>query len=572
MNARASRKTNGNGTSAHVYDDDGGAAKDDHRRRNRTLRKWANIFSFIIVFGACICCGLSISRSAASEAHANNKDYVEEMMKHKKARHNKKQEGLREGDPDRARRRSADVPLALAQKILEEKEHFYTPIFPPLPDGRRDPRSKGVRFAGGRGGQVGAHNRADFKVSNAAKTFDWEKIDTPDKVTPQVDYTKLETTYPGLLFDVPDVASDYPPLEPLKDILTRWPQDEIDAPYLPFEEKLLHFDYMDPVQREAATKFRDNNLPFKVYNVPELSAAGEKWINDDYVADSFRRSHRQRPKGKDLLNNHAGEGTDKVKSRMITGAGGHAQESNTNFFVFFVGTRWDVRTMGNPPTMDNDWDYKKWAKHARYADHLSIPWHENHYYYQSGVDRSERFAPEEDKSFISRDLPILGSAEPNFFMWNPNSNKGIQCRFGERGVTAATHYDSGKNMVAMVVGAKRYILAPPKACPKLGIETEKRHPTFRHSVLNFAHLSRLESDDITDFEKEWLRLASDSPAIDTILKAGEVLYIPSHWFHYITSLQKSAQCNTRSGVDKEGTEEFGDFETVRECIGESDEE
>jgi hypothetical protein len=82
-----------------------------------------------------------------------------------------------------------------------------------------------------------------------------------------------------------------------------------------------------------------------------------------------------------------------------------------------------------------------------------------------------------------------------------------------------------------------------------------------------------------------------------VLKAGEVLYIvsflfscwlpfllvltclvlthvavyflnkqPSHWFHYIISLQKSAQCNVRSGVDLEGSEEFGGHEDVVQCV------
>ena len=31
----------------------------------------------------------------------------------------------------------------------------------------------------------------------------------------------------------------------------------------------------------------------------------------------------------------------------------------------------------------------------------------------------------------------------------------------------------------------------------------------------------------------------------------------SFWFHYVISLQKSAQCNVRSGVNTEGTREFG---------------
>jgi hypothetical protein len=38
------------------------------------------------------------------------------------------------------------------------------------------------------------------------------------------------------------------------------------------------------------------------------------------------------------------------------------------------------------------------------------------------------------------------------------------------------------------------------------------------------------------------------------------------WFYYITSsLQKSAQCNVRLGVEKEGTDEFGGAREVREC-------
>ena len=61
-------------------------------------------------------------------------------------------------------------------------------------------------------------------------------------------------------------------------------------------------------------------------------------------------------------------------------------------------------------------------------------------------------------------------------------NKGIQCRFGMKGVIAEAHYDGGRNMVAMLKGAKRYILAPPHACPSLSIVKEKAHPEYRHSL------------------------------------------------------------------------------------------
>ncbi len=73
-----------------------------------------------------------------------------------------------------------------------------------------------------------------------------------------------------------------------------------------------------------------------------------------------------------------------------------------------------------------------------------------------------------------------------------------------------------------------------------------------------------------DAEREWLELARTSLAIDTVLKAGEVLYIPSHWFHYIVSLQKSAQCNVRSGREYEGTEEWGSSSDVLKCVGDNE--
>lgn len=53
---------------------------------------------------------------------------------------------------------------------------------------------------------------------------------------------------------------------------------------------------------------------------------------------------------------------------------------------------------------------------------------------------------------------------------------------------------------------------------------------------------------MSDREKGWLKISGEAPTLSTVLKQGEVLYVPSHWFHYIVSLQKSAQCNTRSGV------------------------
>lgn len=165
------------------------------------------------------------------------------------------------------------------------------------------------------------------------------------------------------------------------------------------------------------------------------------------------------------------------------------------------------------------------------------------YYYVSG---------ERDSTFIARDLKLFSTTQNNFFITNVKANKGIQCRFGMRGVIAESHYDSGRNMIAMLKGTKRYILAPPSACKKLGIISDIKHPSYRHSVIDWSDLNQAKA---SGFE--------DVPAIDTIIRTGEVLYIPSYWFHYIISLQYSIQCNSRSG----GPPQKQGQSYIEDCMG-----
>lgn len=402
-----------------------------------------------------------------------------------------------------------------------------------------------------------------FKVYHKGKPpMEWEteadELLAGDPVGPTVDYTKIEYRYPDVI-DSPPRGGLYPDLERLGDIFKRWPQDELDSPPQPLVEKLQRFDFMNVDQREAALRFRDAELPFKLYNVPEIHDASHKWT-DEYIASNF---NSRQP---------GGTGPVRKGDRRAALAKGHCQQSKNNFFAFFTPAHWNIETMGAPPTLDNDWTFEKWAKHARYADHVGLPPEAEHFYWQSNIPEEERTLPEKSWTFVSRDLPSFSSLDPNFFSFSPTEQQGIQCRFGERGVTAATHYDAGRNMVAMITGAKRYILSPPNACGKLGIVTNKKHPAFRHSLLNFAHLNFINEDTMLSKsmpleEREWLEVAGDSQAVETVLKAGEVLYIPSHWFHYITSLQKSAQCNVRSGIKHDGTIEFGGESDVQKCLG-----
>lgn len=392
-----------------------------------------------------------------------------------------------------------------------------------------------------------------FRVSRLnQKPMAWEKewsewtSQHPPKSNgygPKVDYTQHKYQYPDIEDRPPD---DYPKLETMGELMKRWPQDDLDNPPSPFVERLMHFNFTDPAELLMAKRFRDAELPFKLYDVPDLVSAHAKWT-EEYVTDQFDRVH--------------------FFSSGVR-ANGHVEESANNFFAFFNSWGWQIGRMGPPPTRINDWNYAKWSAHARYADATSLRFDQPHFYWQSGVPKEERYQPERSWSFISRDLPSFSSKTETFFVFHPDQQKGIQCRFGERGVTAATHYDAGRNMVGMIHGAKRYILSPPRECSKLGIVTVRGNTIFRHSLLNFGHIRHLHENTtagMSDEERAWLERAERSSAVETVLKSGEVLYIPSHWFHYITSLQKSAQCNVRAGVNEVGTRRFGGGQDVYDC-------
>jgi ribosomal protein L16 Arg81 hydroxylase len=106
------------------------------------------------------------------------------------------------------------------------------------------------------------------------------------------------------------------------------------------------------------------------------------------------------------------------------------------------------------------------------------------------------------------------------------------------GVISTAHYDGQRNFVAMLRGKKRYILAPPSACKDIDL-SPRGHPSARHATFDWSDSNEINKIERNDF--------FNINATEVVLEAGEVLYIPSFWFHYIVSLDNSIQCNARSG-------------------------
>jgi ribosomal protein L16 Arg81 hydroxylase len=110
---------------------------------------------------------------------------------------------------------------------------------------------------------------------------------------------------------------------------------------------------------------------------------------------------------------------------------------------------------------------------------------------------------------------------------------------GIRGAIAESHFDGSRNFAASFGGLRRWILAHPNQCESLYLYPNG-HPSKRHSEIDW---SKPDYESHPNF--------ANAQANEIILKPGEVLYLPTYWFHYIVSLNINYQCNTRSGTTYE---------------------
>ena len=61
-------------------------------------------------------------------------------------------------------------------------------------------------------------------------------------------------------------------------------------------------------------------------------------------------------------------------------------------------------------------------------------------------------------------------------------------------------------------GNKRYILTPPRTCKQLKIIDDQKHPSYRHSVIDWSDIAQAESTGFDSID-----------AINTVVRTGEVL-------------------------------------------------
>jgi len=283
------------------------------------------------------------------------------------------------------------------------------------------------------------------------------------------------------------------PYATLDELLTEWPITAPDCPE-PLPESLPVFSAANESEMSLAKRFRAAAQPFKIVQLSGLAKLHDRWT-DEYLSHRFGSTP------------------------------GHVQASPTARFDTTNHVHEHDVAGYNVTTKTLRMRFTDWLKLAYDADAERLPYGAPHSAFRSiGKDFMK-----EDVKFLDRSPVDKRESIP----WT----QSVFCRFGMRGAITPAHYDlAGDNYIAMVRGAKRYILNPPSDCERLSVQTQRGHPLHRFSYLDWSDMDQVRSHE-----------GSKIHSVQTVLREGELLYLPAKWFHTVVSVGLSIQCNRRAG-------------------------
>eukprot|EP01119_Soliformovum_irregulare_P012952 TRINITY_DN3400_c0_g1_i3.p1 TRINITY_DN3400_c0_g1~~TRINITY_DN3400_c0_g1_i3.p1 ORF type:complete len:465 (-),score=105.57 TRINITY_DN3400_c0_g1_i3:144-1538(-) len=129
------------------------------------------------------------------------------------------------------------------------------------------------------------------------------------------------------------------------------------------------------------------------------------------------------------------------------------------------------------------------------------------------------------KDKISATSPLYDDILPHDILSVSKSPSYVGIWMGQKGVSANTHYDIEYNFYVQIYGEKRWTIWPPEShwdmylSPRLG-------PNYRQSQVDFN--APIDLQKYPSF--------SQVGGYQTILRPGDVLYLPPLWFHKVDSI------------------------------------
>ena len=355
-------------------------------------------------------------------------------------------------------------------------------------------------------------------------------------------------------------TKDYPKSWKSTEVLSNWnPNDVVTTSQRNIYQGLCIFDYQ--TQYTAALSYRNLEKPFIIRNDPRVTSVARRWGDDpEYLHRVFGDVKEFR-----------------------------TERSPTNQFMYYRirgGKHHTPKGYEPPPNDEIEMTFGEWLEHAIEKDGVALgdkeliekskalkerrlqrdkskvedhgddaleddekkvkdedseeEKEEKYYYFRMNADLR---CPKEQCKFIYNELPFFDprkKKDSQFYIVDPTEQRGINCRFGMRGITAANHFDMSRNTIAIFGGERRYVLAAPSQCSKMALYP-RNHPSLRHSSFDWSNPD--EWEEHPEFK--------DAHINEVVLHEGDVLYLPTNWFHFIVNLSLNYQCNARSGTTYE---------------------
>mmetsp|Transcript_11984 Transcript_11984/g.34643 ORF Transcript_11984/g.34643 Transcript_11984/m.34643 type:complete len:469 (-) Transcript_11984:65-1471(-) len=322
----------------------------------------------------------------------------------------------------------------------------------------------------------------------------------------------------NMTYNVYDCPETPPPGYPFAwnviDVLSNWNPDDTKIPDQ-IHQGLCSFDWSNPSERDVALTYRKAELPFLIRNHEELWKTAERWSSRKYMLKLLGPDKEY--KTEHSKNNHMMYWKLRGRSQVKEGWEAPTDITKLNFEDWYQKAteleNYDPTTGDAKPIIDKD-----------------------HWYFRLNA------AYRGQSDFVYDELPMFVPEKPGFFMVDPKDERGVNCRFGMKGIIAETHYDFSRNFVFILKGQKRYVLAHPNQCKNMMLHPSG-HPSARHSSIDWSNPDEWQTGNFPN-----------GMVNEVVLQAGDALYLPTAWFHFIVSLNLNYQCNARSGITYENQE------------------
>lgn len=219
-----------------------------------------------------------------------------------------------------------------------------------------------------------------------------------------------------------------------------------------------------------------------------------------------------RPSMEHFLTNYISADKPVILDNCISHWPAMTKWQDQNYFIKLAGLRTVAIELGR------DYTDSKWTQKLMTLEEFI----KNHIYDENGMTgylaQYQLFdqIPELKKDII----------EPEYCCFSDNSSIDIMAWYGPKGTVSPLHHDPKKNLLAQVVGEKLIFLFSPQ-------ESENLYP-HRHELLGNTARVDPRQPDLEKYPKY-----REVNGYYCVLKAGQMLYIPPKWWHFVESLSVS---------------------------------